>query len=77
MLGLLFSTPASVRAEFLQSLDFVNGRLVGATVGGVSTYLKPAEFEPIREGWSTSKRIASQDNWRTVQGQRLVIVQRP
>jgi hypothetical protein len=45
MLGFLSSAPASVRAEFLQSLDFVNGRLVSATVSGVSTYLKPAEFE--------------------------------
>jgi hypothetical protein len=45
MLGLLSGAPVSVRTEFLESLDFVNGRLVGATVGGISTYIKPAEFE--------------------------------
>jgi len=42
---LLTTLPVNVSGEFLESLDFANGHLVGANVGGVRSRVTQAEFE--------------------------------
>jgi hypothetical protein len=64
-LGLLLTQiPASSRSQFLNSLDFANGKLVIANMGSVKSRLKQAEFEGLFNSLGSFSRRTPKDDGR-------------